>query len=374
LSELQAAARDGRTDPRLDPHDATDVVLPPSSPVGLRAEAAGLLPAALRDTASWRPVLRPYERADWRSAVQLLSALAMFVGGWVLAVRALEVHYALTLLASVPIAVAVVRCFIIFHDCGHGSFSASRRLNDVVGTALGIVVFTPFRYWNYAHAMHHATSSDLDRRGVGDVWTMTVAEYRTATALRRLLYRINHSPWFLLTLAPLLKFGIIERIVTRPSTTPKRVKRSVHLTNAGIVAFVVAMCVAVGPWTYIAVQLPVLVIGGSGAIWLFYVQHRFDGAHWTRRADWRYVDAGLLGSSHLDLGPVLRYVSGNIGFHHLHHLDARIPNYNLPRCSREHPELRAGAVLTLRQSLGARHLKLWDEAAGRYVSYEAVGR
>jgi omega-6 fatty acid desaturase (delta-12 desaturase) len=373
VSEVEAAP-DCRTDAPDDAHDGTDVVLPASSPVGLLADAAGLPPGALRDTASWRPALRPYERADWRSAVQLLSALAMFVGGWVLAVRALDVHYGLTLLACVLIAVAIVRCFIIFHDCGHGSFSGSRRLNDAVGTALGIVVFTPFRYWNYAHAMHHATSSDLDRRGVGDVWTMTVEEYRAASTWRRSLYRLHHSPLFLFTLAPLVKFGVVERIVTRPATTPARVKRSVHLTNVGIVAFVVGMIVAVGPWTFIAVQVPVLVIGGSGAIWLFYVQHRFDGAYWTRRADWRYVDAGLRGSSHLDLGPVLQYVSGNIGFHHLHHLDARIPNYNLPRCSRAHPELRAQRVLTLRQSFGARHLKLWDEADGRYVSYEAVGR
>jgi omega-6 fatty acid desaturase (delta-12 desaturase) len=267
-----------------------------------------------------------------------------------------------------------MRCFIIFHDCGHGSFSRSRTVNDVVGSLLGIMVFTPFRYWNYAHAMHHASSSDLDRRGVGDIWTFTVEEYRLASPWRRFYYRCYHSPWVMFTIGPLVKFLVVERIVTRPDTTPRRVTRSVHFTNAGILVYVVAMAMLIGPARFLAVQVPALVLGGSGAIWLFYVQHRFEDAFWTRRGDWNFVDAGLRGSSHLQLGRVLQYVSGNIGFHHLHHLDARIPNYNLPRCSREHPELRAEHVLTLRTSWSAHHLKLWDEAAGRYVGYEAASR
>jgi omega-6 fatty acid desaturase (delta-12 desaturase) len=352
--------------------DDIEVIAALSSPVGLTAEAAGLDTTALGDTRSWRPVMRPYEHADWRSAFQLLSALAMFVGGWLLALWSLDVSYALTLLSACVIAVSIMRCFIIFHDCGHGSFSRSKRLNDAVGSLLGIIVFTPFRYWSYAHAMHHATSSDLDRRGVGDVWTMTVDEFRTASRGRRAYYRAYHSPWVMFTVGPLIKFLVIERIVTRPHTTPVRVKRSVHFTNIGLVLFVVGTALLVGPSRYLAIHVPALLIGGSGAIWLFYVQHRFEGAGWSRGADWKYVDAALLGSSHLDLGRVLQYVSGNIGFHHLHHLDARIPNYNLPRCSREHPELAAAHVLTLRGSLEARHLKLWDEAAGHYVGYEAA--
>jgi acyl-lipid omega-6 desaturase (Delta-12 desaturase) len=359
-------AEDGRL-------DDLEVVTPRTSPVGLTAEAAGLASNGLGDTRSWRPALRRYEQADWRSAVQLVSALAMFVGGWVLALWALRIHYALTVVFACVIAVSIVRCFIIFHDCGHGSFSGSKRLNDLVGSLLGIIVLTPFRYWNYAHAMHHATSSDLDRRGVGDIWTLTVEEYRAASRARRAYYRTYHSPWVMFTLGPVVKFLVIERIVTRPATTPVRVKRSVHFTNLGVTLFIVGMVLMVGPTRYLAVQLPALIIGGSGAIWLFYVQHRFEGAYWARRSSWSYVDAALRGSSHLDLGRVLRYVSGNIGFHHLHHLDARIPNYNLPRCSREHPELRAEHVLTLRESFRARRLKLWDEAAGCYVGYEAAG-
>ena len=351
-----------------------DVVAPASSPVALAPDAADVPDGGIGDVSSWRPKLRAYEHADWRSAFQLVTAVAMFVAGWWLALRMLDVHYGLALLASVVIAVAIVRFFILFHDCGHGSFSRSRRLNDTIGSLLGIMVFTPFRYWNYAHAMHHATSSDLDRRGVGDVWTMTTDEYRAASLPRRIYYRGYHSPWVMFTIGPLIKFLVIERIVTRPDTTPKRVIRSVHFTNVGIVVVAVAMMAVLGPGRYLAIQVPALVIGGSGAIWLFYVQHRFDEAYWSRRTEWQYVDAALRGSSYLRLGPVGRYVSGNIGFHHLHHLDPRIPNYHLPRCAREHPELQPHRTFGLRESWHVHRLKLWDERTGRYVGYEAATR
>jgi omega-6 fatty acid desaturase (delta-12 desaturase) len=344
-----------------------------SSPIGLTSEAAGLPPTAVRGPMWWRPLLHEYARPDRRSAVQLGGVLAMFAGGWLGALWALDVNIALSFAFDLIIAVSVVRAFIIFHDCGHGSFSRSARLNDIVGSLLGIIVFTPFRYWNYAHAVHHATSSDLDRRGIGDVWTMTVGEYRIATRVTRRLYRAYHSPWVLFTVGALIKFLLIERIVTRPGTTPKRVKRSVHFTNIGIVVLGGTMISVLGPTRYLAVQMPALVFGGSGAIWLFYVQHRFEGAYWSRRSEWSFVDAGLRGSSYLRLGPVLQFVSGNIGFHHLHHLDARIPNYNLPRCAKAHPDLHPGTVLTLRSSLAALHLKLWDEEQGRYVGFRAAG-
>jgi omega-6 fatty acid desaturase (delta-12 desaturase) len=349
-----------------------DVVAPASSPVDLQETAADLPAFSLTNMRALRPVLQPYEEPNLRSWIQLGTALAMLVGGWVLAVWALDVHYLLTLLFSAVISVAVIRLFIIFHDCGHGSFSRSRLVNDGVGSILGVIVFTPFRYWNYAHAIHHASSSDLDRRGVGDVWTMTVEEYREATRIQRFYYRAYHSPWVMFTVGPIIKFVVIERIVTRPKTTPTRIKRSVHFTNVGIVVGVAAMVWWLGLGTYLAVQVPTLVIGGSGAIWLFYVQHRFEGTLWVHRADWNYVDAGLQGSSYLKLNPVLQYVSGNIGFHHIHHLDARIPNYRLPTCHRDQPAVAPVHTLTLRSSLHARRLKLWDEDAGHYVGYAAA--
>ncbi len=354
--------------------DATmGAVTTASSPLGLEPRAVTLPSTGLAGTVGWRRALRAYEKPDWRSVWQLVSALMMLVGGWWLTLQTLDRWPAFAPFPALLASVAVVRCFILFHDCGHGSFSTSRTINDVVGSLLGIIVFTPFRHWNYAHAVHHATAGDLDRRGVGDIWTMTVEEFRIASASRRFAYRGYHSLWVMFTIGPLIKFVIIERIVTRPKVTPTRVKRSVHFTNVGVIAYSVTMMVVVGVVPFLITQAMILVIGGSGAIWLFYVQHRFEGTYWEHRDQWRFVDAALKGSSHLRLGPVLQYASGNIGLHHLHHLDARIPNYNLARCLREHPEAHAEHEFGLRESLGARRLKLWDDDARRYVGYRAAG-
>lgn len=352
-----------------NPIDSFEAVAPAASPVELTAEAAAMPSASMGSMRDLRPLLKPYEGADWRSGAQLALATAMLVGGWVCAVWALSYGYLASLPFCAVIAVAIVRLFIIFHDCGHGSFSGSKTVNDVVGSIVGIVVFTPFRYWNYAHSVHHATSSDLGRRGVGDIWTLTTAEWDHASTMRRFYYRAYHNPIVMLTVGPLIKFLIIERIVTRPRTTPTRIKRSVHLTNVGIVVAVAAMGTLLGWGTFLAIQLTAITIGGSTAIWLFYVQHRFDGAYWSHRGEWDFVQAGLAGSSYFRLGPVLQFASGNIGFHHIHHLDARIPNYKLPQCHREQPSLAPTHVLSLRTSFTSRRLKLWDETTGSYVGY-----
>ena len=337
-------------------------------------ERAGLSAKGPNDLRAWRAVLRPYAVPDWRSAWQLASNVVIVTVSWWLATLAFRRHPVLALVPAVLLSVGLLRCFILFHDCGHGSFSPSRRLNDIVGSLLGVLLFTPFRYWSYAHAVHHATSSDLDRRGVGDVWTMTIDEYAKAPANRRFLYRAYHSPWVLFTLGPLIKFGFIERLVTRPTTTPPQVRRSVPFTNVGIVVYSATMCFIVGVPCFFLVQAASLVLAGAVAIRLFYVQHRFERTYWSRRSNWSFLDAGVRGSSYIRFGPVLRYVTGNIGFHHLHHLEARIPNYNLARCAREHPELRPACVLTLRDVFASRDLKLWDEEAGRYVGFKLIGR
>ena len=351
-----------------------DIVATAASPIGLDTAVAALSSGSLADAPRWRPVLRPYERSDARGAVQLVSVLVMFGAGWVLALRLLDVHYALSLVGSTLIAVAVIRCFIIFHDCGHGSFFKSRAANDIVGFASGVLTFTPYYHWRGDHALHHRTSGHLDRRGIGDVWTMTVEEYRAASPSRRRYYRAYHSTWVMFTVGPVIKFAVLQRMVALPDTTPRRITRSVHVTNAGIVVFVGLMVVLVGPLRYLAVQVPALVIGGSGAIWLFYVQHCFDGAYWARRDRWRYVDAAIRGSSHLRLGRVLQYVSGNIGFHHLHHLDARIPNYNLPRCARSTPSCRRSTASRCARASPPATSSCGTSSAARYVGYEAVGR
>lgn len=319
-----------------------------------------------------RAALTPYRTRSWVGRFQLVSGIAAYGLGWAGAAWAWGAAPVLVPVFALVVASFLMRLFIIFHDCGHGSFSSSKRTNDVVGTVLGMFVFTPFRYWNYAHAMHHATSSDLDRRHVGDVWTMTVAEYLEATPRQKLYYRLYHHPFVLLTVGSVIKFVIIERIVTRPATTPVRVKRSVHLTNVLLLARTVALIWVLGPVRYLAIELLVLVLGGSFAIWFFYVQHRFEDSYWSRRSDWDYSRAALDGSSYLSLDPVLQFVSGNIGFHHLHHLDARIPNYNLARCHRENPQLEPAVTLTLRTSLAALRMKLWDEASAQWVDFPGV--
>ena len=321
-----------------------------------------------------RAELLPYRTRSWRGWAQLLSGLGFYVAGWVGAAASWGRSVPLLVASTFVIAVFVMRLFIIFHDCGHGSFSASRRVNDIVGTALSVIVFTPFRYWNHAHAIHHASSSNLDRRHIGDIWTMTVEEYEAATPARRLYYRLYHNPVVLLTVGGVIKFVIVERIVTRPKTTPKRVTRSVHLTNALLVARVILLVWLLGPARYLVIELLTLLLGGSLAIWMFYVQHKFEDSYWADHEDWNFVEAALGGSSYLKLGRFMQFASGNIGFHHLHHLDARIPNYNLERCQRENPDLRPKVVLTLRESFSASRMKLWDTHAHRWVGYPTTVR
>jgi acyl-lipid omega-6 desaturase (Delta-12 desaturase) len=320
-----------------------------------------------------RSALRGFERPTWQSAAQLATTVIGLAVGWILTDRAIAVSWPLGAVSSLIIAVFTVRAFIIFHDCGHGSFTRSRRLNTLIGSVIAVIVFTPYAHWTRAHRRHHATAGDLDRRGSGDIWTMTTDEYRAASSGRRLCYRIYHNPFFLLTIGPLIKFVIVERLILDPELTDRRLRISVYLTNAAIAGFIVLMCLWMGPSRYIAIQLMVLAFGGIPAVYLFYVQHRFPGTYWRRHADWDYVEASLAGSSRVALPPFLQWVTGNIGFHHIHHLAPRIPNYRLPQAQAACPQLQPGAILTLRHSAGVLRTNLWDEAAGRFVTFAEAG-
>jgi acyl-lipid omega-6 desaturase (Delta-12 desaturase) len=322
---------------------------------------------------SKRSVLREFERPTWRSSAQVATTAIGLAVGWILTERAVSVSWALGVVSSLIIAVFSVRAFIIFHDCAHGSFSRSRRLNNVVGTIIGVIVFTPYAYWARAHRRHHATTGDLDRRGSGDVWTMTTDEYRAASRRRRLYYRIYHHPLFLTSIGPLIKFVIVYRLNLGPKSTDRRIRISVYLTNVAIASFAVLMSFWMGTTRYIVVQLMVLAFAGIPAIYLFYVQHSFPGTYWRRHAEWDYADASLASSSRLVLPRFLQWVTGNIGFHHIHHLAPRIPNYRLPEAQAACPQLQPGRTLTLRTSLGALRTKLWDEAAGCYVTFAEAG-
>jgi omega-6 fatty acid desaturase (delta-12 desaturase) len=280
---------------------------------------------------------------------------------------ALHVSVLLTFLLAVPASAFLIRVFIVFHDCTHGSFLRSRRANDLLGHALGLFVWLPYRGWQHEHAVHHATAGNLDRRGVGDIKTLTVAEYDALPRLQRIGYRLFRNPFVMFGFGWLLVLVLKPRFVARGSKP--RVRNNVLVTNVVLALIVAAACLTVGWRTYLLVQVPVFVISGAVGIWLFYVQHQFEDTYWQAHANWRYDSAALEGSSYLKLPSVLRFFTGNIGFHHVHHLSVGIPNYNLPAAHFGDERLQSVPVLTIRQALRATRLKLWDERNERLVTF-----
>jgi omega-6 fatty acid desaturase (delta-12 desaturase) len=322
------------------------------------------------DKAQIRTILSGYQRPSiGRSAWQLANTLIPYFVLWGVMVWSLKISYFLTLALAVLAAGFLVRAFIIFHDCGHGSFFKSRRANDVVGVITGLLTFTPYQHWRHNHAIHHATAGDLDRRGVGDVQTLTVDEYRALSRPRRLAYRISRHPLIMFTIGAFLVFTVFHRFYA--PGTGKRERTSVIGTNLAMAGIVAGMSLLIGWKAYLLIQAPVMLFATSVGVWLFYIQHNFVGSYWVRHDKWDFYIAGLKGSSFYRLPAVLQWFSGNIGFHHIHHLNARIPNYLLPRCHRENPIFHV-TPLTIGKSLKSLKLRLWDEQAGRLVGYEGV--
>jgi acyl-lipid omega-6 desaturase (Delta-12 desaturase) len=316
----------------------------------------------------WGEALAPYARPSMpRSVVDLLTSVVAYLGLSIAMYLSLGVSYLLTLAIAVPAAGFLLRTYIVFHDCSHGSFLPSKRANLWLGAILGLLVFAPFRNWRHNHAVHHATAGDLDRRGQGDVPTLTVAEYHARAWRGRLGYRLFRNPLVMFGLGPLFAMVLGPRIV--PRMARPRIRRSVHATNLALVLLVGGLCWLVGWRDYLLVQGPTAMLAGSAGIWLFYVQHQFEDTFWERRTEWTYADAALRGSSHLRLPGVLRFFTGNIGLHHVHHLNARIPNYNLQRAHDENPIFHDVPTLSLWDGLRAVRLKLWDEDARRLVTF-----
>jgi omega-6 fatty acid desaturase (delta-12 desaturase) len=282
----------------------------------------------------------------------------------------LDVSYWLTLAFAVAAAGFMVRIFIIFHDCGHGSFFKSQRANHFLGFITGVLTFTPYHQWRYKHALHHATSGDLDGRGTGDIWTLTVREYVEAPLWKRVAYRVFRNPIVLFVIAPLYLFLIHQRFPSR--TVGRRERLGVHYTNAAICLIALVMNLTIGIKAYLLIQLPVMTMTGAVGLWLFYVQHQFDGVYWQRRKNWGFAEAALNGSSFYKLPRVLQWFSGNIGFHHVHHLSPRIPNYNLESCHRAVPLFQNVKPITLLSSLRSFTFRLWDEQRGKLVSYRRL--
>lgn len=321
----------------------------------------------------WVEALEPYARADAKRSLScLLTSVVPYLLLWPAMYYALRVSYVLTLLIALPASGFLVRTFIVFHDCGHGSFMSTKRANRLVGVAAGLLVYNAFFAWTHEHAGHHASSGDLDRRGVGDIDTWTVAEYHSKPILSRLGYRLIRSPMVMLTLGPLWALALEPRKL--PFGARRRVLRSHLFTNLGVAAMVAGLVWLVGWQAYLEIQLPLLVLAGGAGVWLFYVQHQFEDAYWTRSGDWSYVHAALMGSSYLKLPKVLQFFSGNIGLHHVHHLNPRIPNYNLQRAHDENPFLQKAPTISFWQGVRSLNLKLIDERTGRLVSFGEARR
>ncbi len=322
----------------------------------------------------WARRLAPYQEPHiGRSLFQLVSTAALFVGLWTLMYLSLAQSYWVTLLLSLPTAGVLIRLFIIQHDCGHGAFFKSKRASEIVGTVIGILTLTPYHYWKKEHAMHHASSGLLDRRGHGDIDTMTVAEYRALSGGRRFLYRLYRNPIVLFAVGPLYQFLLKHRL---PFTTPPSTRAgwvSIIIANVATAGILVLAHFTIGLKAFFLVQIPVTLVSSSCGVWLFYVQHQFEETYWRRKGDWDYADAALTGSSYYDLGRVLQWFTGNIGLHHIHHLSSRIPNYRLQQVYDEFPELQNVTRLTLLKSLKCLRLGLWDEEQQKLVGFGRQG-
>jgi omega-6 fatty acid desaturase (delta-12 desaturase) len=324
--------------------------------------------------APWKADIAPYAQASIpRAILDLLTSVVPYLLLSALMVVMLDVlhtSYWLVLAVAVPAAGFLLRSYIVFHDCTHGSFLPTKRGNHILGAGVGVMVFTGFQAWRHSHAVHHATAGDLDRRGTGDVPTMTVEEYLAAPLPMRFGYRAFRNPVVMFGLGWLWGLVIQPRIVRK--TMRGRLKRSVWATNAVLAVLVAVLCLTIGWDTYLMVQLPTAFIAGSSGVFLFYVQHQFEDTYWDNTETWTYADAALRGSSYLKLPKVLQFFTGNIGLHHVHHLSARVPNYNLQRAHDALPVFQEVPVLSFWDGVRASRLKVWSAEHGRLLTWPEV--
>jgi omega-6 fatty acid desaturase (delta-12 desaturase) len=300
----------------------------------------------------------------------MVNTLGPYVALWILMVWMLDVSFWITL-ALMPIAAGfLVRSFIIAHDCGHGAFFRSRKANTITGTFTALLAFTPYDQWRHEHAVHHAGGGDLDRRGIGDIWTMTVAEYLQAPRMQRFRYRLHRSPWVMLTVGALIQFMVLQRFPRRKMSG--REHWSIWQTNLLIAAVVAGMWLTIGIKAYLLVQVPTMFLAGAIGVWLFYVQHQFEDVQWARHEQWDFAKGAVEGSSFYRLPRVLQWITGSIGYHHIHHLSPKIPNYYLEKCYRENPIFQNVKHITLRSSLKSLSFRLWDEELQTLVGFAGV--
>ena len=320
---------------------------------------------------SWVKVVMRYNFPDnFKSWWQVVNSVVPYIAIWVLMVYSLEYSYWLTLLLSVFAAGFLVRIFIVFHDCGHGSFFKSERLNRLVGIPLGLLSFTPYHRWHRDHKEHHATVGNLDKRGVGDVKTLTVEEYKSLSKWKKFGYRFYRNPIFLIGVAPLLLFLIQYRLPKSYMNRKELVY--LHLSNLALVLGILLVIWAIGWKAYLLIQLPVIYLASVHGVWLFYVQHQYESVKWERSDKWDYKTIAIQGSSYFKLPFILQWFTGNIGFHHIHHLSPTIPNYKLSKCHKENPMFQDIKPITFFSSLKSLRLRLWDEKKQRLVGFNEI--
>jgi omega-6 fatty acid desaturase (delta-12 desaturase) len=324
--------------------------------------------APLADTSAWKEIVSKYQKpSTWRALWQIADTLGPYAALWYFMYLSLPVSWWITAPLAVLAGFFLVRIFIIFHDCGHGSFFKSQRANNAVGFITGVLTFTPYFHWRWEHSIHHASAGDLNKRGTGDIWTMTVQEYLESSRWKRFSYRLARNPLVLFLVGPLFLFLVWQRFPS-PKANPRE-RRSVHLMNLAILGMAAALGWVFGVVPYLILQLTTLSVAGCVGVWMFYVQHQFEGVYWERGVDWDFTAAALRGSSFYKLPRVLQWFSGNIGFHHIHHLSSRIPNYNLERCHYSHPMFQTVTPVTPLSSLRSFPLRLWDEKLKKLVGF-----
>ncbi|UTE71731.1 fatty acid desaturase [Rossellomorea marisflavi] len=313
----------------------------------------------------------PYEKSTTKESVwQLINTLGPFFLLWFLAYESLSVSYWLALVPIILAAGFLTRIFIIFHDCTHFSFFKSRKVNRAVGTAMGIMTLFPFDQWGHDHAVHHATSGNLDKRGTGDIWTMTVEEYRAATLKTRLAYRFYRNPFVMFILGPIYVFLLKNRFNRKNAR--KKERNNTYFVNLVLVVLVTLFCVTLGWLPFLLVQGSIFMISGAFGIWLFYVQHTFEDSYFEEDKEWEYVLAAVEGSSFYKLPKAIQFLTGNIGYHHVHHLSPRVPNYKLEEAHNNTKPLQNVPTISLMTSLSSIKFKLWDEERKNFVTFKAA--
>jgi acyl-lipid omega-6 desaturase (Delta-12 desaturase) len=320
---------------------------------------------------TWMGIIARYSFPDAAASwLQIINSVVPYILLWIAMFYSLQVSYWLTLFISVFAAGFLVRIFIIFHDCGHGSFFVSEKLGRWVGIVLGILVFTPYHRWHHDHKEHHMTVGNLDKRGVGDVKTLTVKEYKALSKSQKLAYRLYRNPLFLLIFVPLLLFLLVFR-TTKPYMNIRE-RIYVHLTTTAIIALHLSLIWLMGAKAWFMIQFPVIYMAAVAGVWLFYVQHQYREVIWKRTKDWNYNEIAMHGSSFYKLPRIFQWFSGNIGFHHIHHLGPRIPNYKLEKCQNENPYFHEVKPLHFLKSLESVKLRLWDEEQQKLITFREM--